>query len=106
MEAIILGMMKASGVTETELEQKGVIKTENGVLSREYLRFVRENPAKWSAPASILYGENDSLQTLDAVRRFADRVGADLTVMKNGEHWFHTEEQMSFLDSWIEKHNV
>lgn len=106
MEAIILGMMELSGVTETELEQKGVINTENGVLSREYLRFVRENPAKWSASASILYGENDSLQTLDAVRRFADRVGADLTVMKNGEHWFHTEEQMRFLDSWIEKRNV
>ncbi len=24
-----------------------------------------------------------------------------LTIMKNGEHWFHTEEQMKFLDSWI-----
>jgi len=21
--------------------------------------------------------------------------------MKNGEHWFHTEEQMKFLDNWI-----
>mgnify|MGYP007037201117 CR=1 FL=1 len=21
--------------------------------------------------------------------------------MKNGEHWFHTKEQMEFLDNWI-----
>ena len=24
-----------------------------------------------------------------------------LTVMEGGEHWFHTEEQMRFLDEWI-----
>lgn len=106
MEAIILGMMKSSGVTEKELEQKGVIRTENGVLSWEYLRFARENPTDRSAPASVLYGENDSLQTFDAVRGFAARVGADLTVMKNGEHWFHTAEQTAFLDRWIKERTV
>ena len=21
--------------------------------------------------------------------------------MKNGEHWFHTKEQMDFLDAWL-----
>ena len=26
---------------------------------------------------------------------------ATLTVMEGGEHWFHTEEQMDFLDRWI-----
>ena len=26
---------------------------------------------------------------------------ASLTVMPEGEHWFHTEEQMAFLDNWI-----
>ena len=26
---------------------------------------------------------------------------ATLTVMKGGEHWFHTEEEMKFLDEWI-----
>ena len=28
-----------------------------------------------------------------------------LTVMENGEHWFHTEEQMKFLDEWILNQN-
>ena len=26
---------------------------------------------------------------------------AELTVMPGGEHWFHTKEQMQFLDNWI-----
>jgi len=21
--------------------------------------------------------------------------------MENGEHWFHTEEQLAFLDNWM-----
>ncbi len=28
---------------------------------------------------------------------FAKKHNARLTVMENGEHWFHTEEQMKFL---------
>ena len=27
-----------------------------------------------------------------------------LTVMEGGDHWFHTEEQMCFLDEWIKRH--
>ena len=32
-----------------------------------------------------------------------DMENVDLTILENGEHWFHTEEQISFLDSWFEK---
>lgn len=32
---------------------------------------------------------------------FANKHQAILTIMKNGEHWFHTEDQMLFLDNWI-----
>jgi hypothetical protein len=31
------------------------------------------------------------------------RYGAELTVMEEGEHWFHTDEQMRFLDNWVMK---
>ena len=34
---------------------------------------------------------------------FANKHQATLTIMKNGEHWFHTEDQMLFLDNWIKK---
>ena len=38
---------------------------------------------------------------------FVQNHQASLTVMKDGEHWFHTKEQMAFLDRWIEeKQNI
>ena len=33
--------------------------------------------------------------------RVCGKQGADLTVMEDGEHWFHTNAQMQFLDDWI-----
>ena len=84
--------------------QKGVIHTDFGEdLSWDYLCFVREHPIQWSVPTSILYGNNDNLTSLEAVCAFAEQHDAVLTVMENGEHWFHTAEQMRFLDDWIRK---
>ena len=37
------------------------------------------------------------------ISEFAKHTKSTLTVMRNGEHWFHTEEQMKFLDEWINK---
>ena len=34
-------------------------------------------------------------------KRLCREIGAELTVMPDGEHWFHTEEQLRFLDAWI-----
>ena len=104
MEQLILGMMQQAGVSEQTLREKGTIETGFGEpLSWDYLSWVRAHPVSWFAPTSILYGENDDLQSYETIRAFADRVGAELTVMENGEHWFHTEEQMAFLDRWILK---
>ncbi len=102
MERMILGMMKHAGVTEEELKRKGVIAVPSGPdLSWEYLSFVRSHPVTWSAPTSVLAGDGDELIPLDAYAAFARKTGARLTVMPGGEHWFHTEEQMRFLDDWI-----
>ena len=54
----------------------------------------------------ILYGSNDNLTSLETVLAFAEQHNATLTVMANGEHWFHTDEQMRFLDDWIRKNEV
>ena len=103
MEKLILGMLSLSGFTENDLREKGELPSaiEGETLSWEYLNFVRENPINWSIPTEILYGEHDSLTSFETVSRFAEKIGAGLTVMPNGEHWFHTEEQMRFLDSWL-----
>ncbi len=102
MEKLICDIMKWANVTEAELEQRKIIPTDFGEeLSWEYLCYVREHPLTWQVPTSILYGENDNLTSLETIKDFAEKQGASLTVMKGGEHWFHTEEKMKFLDEWI-----
>ena len=102
MEKLISDMMKRSGVTEDELCKNGVIRLSEGKeLSWEYLRYVREHPILWNAETEILYGSNDFLTTFETVKEFAAAHRAGVTVMSGGEHWFHTEEQMLFLDRWI-----
>lgn len=44
------------------------------------------------------------LTSQETIHKFANDINAELTVMKNGEHWFHTAEQMAFLDDWIRKY--
>jgi pimeloyl-ACP methyl ester carboxylesterase len=102
MEGLIRGRMAAQGVTEAELQSRGVIPTAFGEdLSWDYLQYVRTHPIRWNAPTAILYGSADTLTSYKTVAAFAERCGAALTVMENGEHWFHTEEQLRFLDRWI-----
>lgn len=103
MEKLITDMMMWASVTEEELEKKRIINTNFGeTLSMDYLTWVREHPITWEAPTRILYGSSDKLQSIETIKAFAQQTGAELTVMEGGEHWFHTKEQMTFLDGWIE----
>ena len=102
MEKLITDMMAWANVTEDELKQQGVIRTEFGEnLSWNYLCYVRDHPVEWNVPTDILYGSCDNLTSYDTISTFSVMHSANLTIMENGEHWFHTEEQMKFLDSWI-----
>lgn len=102
MENLIGEMMRRENVTEQKLAEKREIPTAFGeTLSWQYLSYVREHPLFWRIPTRILYGERDALTSLETVSAFAERIGAELTVMPGGEHWFHTEDQLRFLDRWI-----
>lgn len=102
MEKLIGGMMTWAGVTEQALAEKLEIPTPFGeTLSWNYLCYVREHPISWPVPTRILYGQHDSLTAPETIAAFAKQTGAELTVMPGGEHWFHTEKQMQFLDRWI-----
>ena len=76
---------------------------EDVTLDAEHLRYVRQHPINWHVPTHILYGEHDNLTSFETISDFARRTGAKLEVMPGGEHWFHTPEQMVFLDRWIMK---
>ncbi len=102
MERLIGDMMQWANVTEEELQTKNEIETSFGeTLSWEYLSYVRETPVTWAISTYILYGEKDHLSSYETISEFAKQNNATLTVMRNGEHWFHTEEEMQFLDDWI-----
>lgn len=104
MERLILDMMQWVNVTEQELREKGEISTDFGeTLSWKFLSFVRQNPINWDIPTEILYGENDNLTSRKTVDKFIASHNANLTVMENGEHWFHTEGQIDFLNNWMKR---
>ena len=104
MENLILTMMKKAKVSEEELRAKKIISTSFGEpLSWEYLSFVRNNPIAWNIPTGILYGKKDDITSLETITNFAHIINASLTVFDRGEHWFHTEAQMNFLDTWVKR---
>ena len=106
MQNLIEKMMSQACVSEDELRDSGELSTKFGEkLSWKYLCYAREHPICWTVPTHILYGEKDNLTSFETICEFANRIGATLTVMKNGEHWFHTAEQMRFLDDWLRSYS-
>lgn len=107
MEKLIGNMMTWANVTEAELRERGEIQTDFGeTLSWRYLNWVREHPIEnWHCPTSILYASQDNLTSRGTVDAFAEKHDASLSVMENGEHWFHTPEQLQVLTAW-ERDNV
>ena len=95
-------MINWAGTSESELEERKIIPVDFGDdLSWDYLQYVRKNKISWNVPTEILYGSDDNLQSIDTIKEFAMKESAGLTVMEGGGHWFHTDEQMRFLNQWL-----
>ena len=107
MERLISDMMGWAGITEGTLRAQGEIATDFGeTLSWKYLCYVRAHPLSWNVPTRILYGEKDNLTSRETLTAFAQKIHAPVTVMPGGEHWFHTKDQMDFLDKWIREQYI
>lgn len=102
MPALIGRMMGWAGVSEEQLKTRRIIPTAFGqTLSWEYLRWARQHPIReWRAPTRILYAGRDELTDRSTADAFAARFGCALTVMEEGEHWFHTPEELAVLRHW------
>lgn len=105
MEKLIRDMIGWAGVTREQLKADGEIPTAFGeTLSWKYLTYAAEKRiTKWDGPTAILYAAQDHLTARQTVDDFARQFGCAVTVMENGEHWFHTEEQLAVLDAWLQK---
>ena len=105
MEKLIRDMMCWAGVTQEQLKEAGEIPTAFGeTLSWSYLTYAAEHRiTEWDSPTAILYAGQDHLTPRGTVDNFAQRFSCTVMVMENGEHWFHTEEQLAVLDAWLRK---
>jgi pimeloyl-ACP methyl ester carboxylesterase len=106
MARLIENIMKWFNISEQELREKQEIPTPMGeTLYWDDYCYAKENPVeKWNMPTAILYGSEDKLTECEVVQSFAKQFNCDLTVLEDGEHWFHTEHQLTVLDGWLNKH--
>lgn len=102
MTQLISNMMLQANVSEEKLKKEDIIHASFGqTLSWKYLTYAKQHPiTKWKAPTKILYGGNDILTEYCVLEKFVHKFNCELTIMKNGEHWFHTPEQLDFLYNW------
>lgn len=107
MVALIEKMMGWAAVSPEQLQAEKEIPTDFGeVLSWAYYTYAKEHPINtWKSPTAILYGGQDNLTDRRTVTDFADVFGCSLQIYEDGEHWFHTEEQLAVLRKW-EKHFI
>ena len=105
MKVIIDNMMLWSNTTEKELEEKQEIKTDFGqTLYWDYYKYVKENPiVNWNKETYILYGNKDNMQEQNIIQDFANKFECKLSIFESGEHYFHTEEQLTFYRDWLDK---
>lgn len=103
MKYVISNIMCQADVSEERLKQERMILTPAGQpFFWEYWSFVLNNPiTKWETPSRILYAENDDMTPLYIAKNFTQQFDCTLSIMKNGEHWFHTPQQLDYLRKWI-----
>ena len=105
MKVIIDNMMLWSNTTEEVLKEKQEIKTDFGqTLYWDYYEYVKNNPiTNWNKKTFVLYGNNDNFQDENIIKDFCNNFNCSLLILENGEHYFHTEEQLNFYENWIDK---
>lgn len=103
MKEIIDNLMFWSNVSEEELKEKQEIKTDFGqTLYYDYYNYVKENPiTDWNKKTYVLYGSKDNLQNEDLINDFCNKFNCKLNILENGEHYFHTEEQLNYYSNWL-----
>ena len=105
MKIIIDNMMLWGNVTEKDLKERKEIKTEFGpTLYWDYYKYVKENPIiKWDKKTYILYGSKDNMQEQSIIQDFSNKYNCDLLILEDGEHYFHTKEQLDFYSNWLDE---
>lgn len=104
MKRIIENMMTWFKVTEEQLEKEQSIETPMGQnLYWDYYCYVREHPIReWNIQTDILFGEKDEMCERETIEDFVKRFGAELEIVAEAEHYFHTPKQLQALGNWLQ----
>ncbi|MCI2046859.1 MAG: alpha/beta hydrolase [Faecalibacterium sp.] len=104
MKKLIETMMQWAQVSAERLQAEKEIPTQFGeTLSWEYYTYAKEHSlTHWNSKTAILYAGHDNLTDRDTITEFAEQFGCELQIYEDGEHWFHTEEQLAVWRNWIE----
>lgn len=105
MKILIENMMLCSNINTKELEEKKEIKTGFGqTLYWDYYQYVINHPiTKWNIKTNILYGSQDNMQSEEIMKTFSNSFNCNLSILTNGEHYFHTDEQLEYYKEWLNK---
>lgn len=70
----------------------------------DYYEWVINHPiTHWNVPTFILRPEVDMVVSEVVGRDFTGKHLCNVTMMPDGEHWFHTPEHLTFLKAWEEQ---
>lgn len=103
MERLINKMMAWFKISVDRLEAEKEIPTPIGQrLYWDYYCYVKAHPIdNWRIPTAILYGSKDNITEFDVVSDFVERFHCKLDVLEDGEHYFHTDEQLNYFRQWL-----
>lgn len=106
MERIIENMMIWFNVTPERLKKEMTIETPIGQkLYWDYFCYVKQHPiSTWNTDTDVMYGAKDELCEIEDINYFVKKYCCRLEVMDEGEHYFHTEEQLNVFKHWLRKH--
>lgn len=108
MKEIIENMMGWFNISEDCLKEKKEIPTPTGqTLFWDAYCYVRENPIKnWCIPTSVLYGSKDEICSFNSISSFSKQFNCSLDILDKGEHFFHTNDQLTYYRNWLKKELV
>lgn len=108
MQQVIENMMYYANIKEEQLKQDKIILLDFGpTLYWDYYCYVKEHPIQtWNTNLSILYGKKDTIENKETVEDYCLQSHGDLTIMENGEHFFHTQEQLQYYKNWLKQNLI
>ena len=105
MFKIFFNHLFTGNISKEELKEKKLVTLEDGTtLSYDYYERYSESDyhGNWNVPTDILYGSNDELVYIETIVEFLkNHPLSKLTIKQDAGHWFHTDEELDFIKSWI-----